>query len=190
MHLLVAFGFADVLRSVANCTTPSPLDLYAESLSSLDKPSEPLLFVAVQRELPNMDVVRFLVETMNFNVNEVYEEDYRPPESDYDKIRGDIEDSPTVLHYVSRGKQWWHAGQCLPYLLSRPNIDIELRNKHGQTPLLLAIASYDIHADECTKRLIEGGADVGAVDEIGNTCLALAEGRSELTTLLRARGAV
>lgn len=188
MHLLVAFGFADVLRSVANCTTPSPLDLYAESLSSLDRPSQPLLFVAVQREMPNMDVVRFLVETINFNVNEVYEEDYRPPESDYDKIREDIEDSPTVLHYVSRGKQWWHAGQCLPYLLSLPNIDIEARNKHGQTPLLLALAYNNIHSDACAKRLIECGADVRAVDKHGKTCLALAEGRSELTALLRGRG--
>ncbi|KAG8628502.1 hypothetical protein KVT40_004375 [Elsinoe batatas] len=86
----------------------------------------------------------------------------------------------TILHYLSRGKHWWHAGQCLPYLLKHPGIDIEARNKYGQTPLLLALAYNNTHSETCAQKFIESGANVMAVDNHGKTCLALAEGRTEL----------
>ncbi|KAF2226722.1 hypothetical protein BDZ85DRAFT_316201 [Elsinoe ampelina] len=187
-HLLVSLGFSEVLQNVADHVTDAikhnhrASEPHDPSLPSVTR-DKPLLFTAVQRELSNIEVVRFLVETTQVDINEVY--DYVPDldELGYPTYADDeenIQDAPTVLHYVSRGKYWWHAGQCLPYLLKRPDIDVEARNKYGQTPLLLALSYNNMHSEACSRRLIESGANVKAVDNHGKTCLALAEGRTEL----------
>ncbi|RSM12008.1 hypothetical protein CDV31_006458 [Fusarium ambrosium] len=145
---------------------------------------EPFIMEAVRRQLPNMDVVRLLVEKFGVDVNEMS----YPPVS-----ARDIEKS-SALHLVAFGRAWWHVHQALPYLL-KAGADINIRNSNGQTPLLIALGGLDgryLYGPYCmdaTKMLIEAGADVNAFDKKGTSCLALAHRDIDLIRLLKSHGA-
>ncbi|RSL50140.1 hypothetical protein CEP54_012087 [Fusarium duplospermum] len=145
---------------------------------------EPFIMEAVRRQLPNMDVVRLLVDKFGVDVNEMS----YPAGS-----ARDIEKS-SALHLVSFGRAWWHVHQALPYLL-KAGADINIRNSNGQTPLLIALGGLDrryLYGPYCmdaTKMLIEAGADVNAFDEEGTSCLALAHRDIDLIRLLKSHGA-
>ncbi|KAH7253300.1 ankyrin repeat-containing domain protein [Fusarium solani] len=145
---------------------------------------EPFIMEAVRRQLPNMDVVRLLVEKFGVDVNEMS----FPPVSAMD-----IEKS-SALHLVAFGRAWWHVHQALPYLLEA-GADINIRNSNGQTPLLISLGGigfrylYGPYCMDATKMLIEAGADVNASDDKGTSCLALAHNDIDLIRLLRSHGA-
>ncbi|UPL00227.1 hypothetical protein LCI18_011161 [Fusarium solani-melongenae] len=145
---------------------------------------EPFIMEAVRRQLPNMDVVRLLVEKFGVDVNETS----YPPVS-----ARDIEKS-SALHLVAFGRAWWHVHQALPYLL-KAGADINIRNSNGQTPLLISLGRIDFHylygpyCMDATKMLIEAGADVNASDDKGTSCLAIAHKDIDLIRLLKSHGA-
>ncbi|PVH97376.1 ankyrin [Periconia macrospinosa] len=85
-----------------------------------------ILFRAIDREIPNMELVRLLIEKYSINVNQV-DSSWR-----------------TVLHILSEGKHWWHAALAIPYLLSK-GANLSLRNgpyEHSHTPLRIALGRH------------------------------------------------
>lgn len=81
-----------------------------------------LLPLAIQRERPNMEIVRLLVEKYKVDI---------------DGLNG-TQHRDSALHLAARGKHWWHCYQAIPYLLEA-GANIEARNSYGQTPLHKAL---------------------------------------------------
>ncbi len=88
----------------------------------------------------------------------------------------------TALHYCLSN---YRQGNNVDMFLSRQNIDVNLRNKSSQTPILLTLDNSYI------KKLIALGADVNIQDYAGMTPLHYACGKNdpELVNLLIANGA-
>ncbi|EGR51086.1 uncharacterized protein TRIREDRAFT_104180 [Trichoderma reesei QM6a] len=137
--------------------------------------TRPLIFDAVQCELPNMDILRLLVERFAVDVNETDESD------------------EAALFRVARGDNWWQVHQALPYLLDA-GADIHMRNSNGQTPLHMALQAddnwYGPYNWEAARILIERGADVNAVNGKGQSCLACAQHNVDMIDFLVNHGAV
>ncbi|KAL7807629.1 ankyrin [Trichoderma gracile] len=137
--------------------------------------ARPLIFDAVQRELPNMDILRLLVERFAVDVNET------------------DESGETALFRVARGDNWWQVHQALPYLLDAGS-DIHMRNAKGQTPLHMALEAddnwYGPYNWEAARILVERGADVNAVNGKGQSCLACAQHNVDMIHFLVIHGAL
>ncbi|KAM3513127.1 hypothetical protein MY11210_003239 [Beauveria gryllotalpidicola] len=136
-----------------------------------------MLEYAVRRELPNMDIVRLLVDKYAVNIN------------------GGDRNRNTALHIIARGNHWWQSAQALPFLL-RSGADIERQNSSGQTPLHLTLDKEyfqlgklgSFHKD-VAETLIDAGANVNAVDFEGRSCLDCAGYSIDLIDLLISNGA-
>ncbi|KAK3328716.1 ankyrin repeat-containing domain protein [Apodospora peruviana] len=190
LGMLVRFGYADLLAKLAVPTTREEASNH-EMISNSDKkvaptfrerpvPINPLILIACERELPNMDVLRFLVETAKASVNaQKMEPEYAAP-----------------LHCLAAGKYWWQVYEALPYVLSRKP-DLEVRDERGHTPLHTALTSLgprepygtSVFKTAAARLLVEAGADVNAVSKDGTPCLAMAGNDVELVHLLVAHGA-
>ncbi|KAF2468345.1 ankyrin [Lindgomyces ingoldianus] len=177
LHGLVQDGYASILAQVCNLDMANKLEDFEwcdqqETASKAIKGSiQPLLLDAVQSELPNMDVLRVLVENIGVNVNtQTSYRKYmsRPPPLDYETFR-----DKGVLHLIfSPSMTWWQVSQALPYLVEK-GADLNLRDRSGKTPLHAALEmtpnpDYDI---ETIKLLVRLGADVNAIDNEGLSCL-------------------
>ncbi|KAL5433594.1 hypothetical protein PMIN07_009971 [Paraphaeosphaeria minitans] len=128
---------------------------------------------AISSQLPNMEVVRLLVE--RFHV-----------------------DPSSVIHHLAKGEHWWHVAQALPYLISRgANLDIRDSENSNRSPLHVALGQLSsvrsgyfgpFHA-EAARLLISAGADVNVVDEEGSSCLAITCNDLEMVKLMIEKGA-
>ncbi|KAI1111523.1 ankyrin repeat-containing domain protein [Nemania sp. NC0429] len=186
--VLVKFGFASLAKSIIH-------DLYARSKTSgSPKPSLSFrsrgttdgsehmshLLMAVRRDLPNMEMVRLLVEDCGVDINELH------------IGRGEnITDSPLLS--AAKGEQWWHAALAVPYFIER-SADLNIRNYLGQTPLHVAMhrnsdGSRGFFSNDVVRALVKAGADVQAADAQGQSCLAYAGQDIALVTLLIESGA-
>lgn len=185
---LVKLGLSSLAKSIVH-------DLYAKSeKSGTSKPSIPFrsrdtsdgsehvshLLMAVRRELPNMEIVRLLVEDCGVDINE--------PHIGRD---GNITDSPLLS--VAKGERWWHAALAVPYLVGR-SADLNIRNHLGQTPLHVAMhggvdGSCGFFCTDVVRTLVKAGADIHAVDAQGQSCLAYAGRDVALVELLIESGA-
>ena len=129
-----------------------------------------LLYNAVARCLPNMEVLRLLVEKFLVDVNQTRHQ------RSYDSEKGDYEHLPNgnVLHCISESSNWWQATLALPYLISRG------ADSHGRTPLHIALGadgySRGVFREVVAEILIKAGADPNIVDDSGRNCLAYAGG--------------
>ncbi|KAJ3477766.1 hypothetical protein NLG97_g8750 [Lecanicillium saksenae] len=133
---------------------------------------------AVHRALPNMEIVRLLVDKYAVNIN-----------------GGNLQHN-TALHIVARGHHWWQCALALPYLL-KSGAGIECRNSAGQTPLHTALDKERDFLDglgafhkSAAEELIKAGADVNAVDAKGRSCLDLAGYSTVLIDQLINNGAI
>ncbi|VUC24921.1 unnamed protein product [Clonostachys rosea] len=147
----------------------------------------PFLTIAVMRELPNMEMVKLLLERFNVNVNELVPVD-DPETMTYKGTSG-----ASALHTVSLGRHWWQVHQALPYLL-RSGADVNLRDDQEQTALHVALGGTTSlcrsFRRDAARLLIEAGADVNAVDKSEMDCLAYASCDVEMSQLLISRGAI
>ncbi|KAK3326714.1 ankyrin repeat-containing domain protein [Apodospora peruviana] len=201
LGMLARFGYADLLAKLADPTTR--VTMFDSMILGSDKKVaatfrerpvsiNPLVLIACERELPNMDVLRFLVETAKASVNAQRME----PEvvSGGDGYRYGARAAP--LHCLAAGKHWWQVYEALPYVLSRKP-DLEIRNESGHTSLHTALTSpgpsnpygTSVFKTAAARLLVEAGADVNAVSKDGTPCLAMVGNDVELVHLLVAHGA-
>ncbi|KAF7550768.1 hypothetical protein G7046_g7911 [Stylonectria norvegica] len=157
----------------------------------------PLLQFACKSELPNMEVIRVLVEKKGANVN---------AQSRFIDS-GNPRPHRTALHILARGRYWWQVAQAIPYLASK-GANLDIRERDGNTALHLALEaapdgfptaqiglgpqpfSVPPFRRQAARALIGLGADVNAVDNLGVNCLTKAKGDPELIKLLIDHGAV
>ncbi|KAI0467992.1 ankyrin repeat-containing domain protein [Xylaria cf. heliscus] len=140
----------------------------------------PYLLLAVRRALPNMEMVRFLVEDCGVDLDKLHREQH-----------GNGTESPLLS--VAKGAQWWHAALAVPYFIER-SADLNVRNHDGQTPLHVALdanhrVSCGLFCEDIVRALLKAGADVNAVDAQGRNCLAYAGRDAALVRLLFENGA-
>ncbi|KAJ5145345.1 hypothetical protein N7448_002737 [Penicillium atrosanguineum] len=191
LHSLARVGLSDILDRV--CTREAALRFddhewcnQAEAANHCHRNmAEPLLITACQREMPNMEVVRILVEKMGININlNCRKESWANGKKESVLGNG-------VLHGLAEGVTWWNVHQALPYLI-RKGANLELRNEDGETPLHIAL-DYEgrkgVFYKEAAKILLRNGADVNAVNSKGKTCLSKAGTDMELIKLLLSHGA-
>ena len=177
--------------------------------------------MALERDVPNLAMMKLLVEKFRVDVNEGRQA--FPLSSPSTSLSGSSMDSSAevsgsqldvdnrnirlpemaALHYAAQGQHWWHAEQAMPYLLSLPNIDIEVRIRKGElTGTPLHVALYDCHDSssweaglfkhETARLLIEAGTKVNAPAVVGSIevdCLSLAMDDLEMTRHLLRHGA-
>jgi hypothetical protein len=153
--LLVKNGFAKLLGALINSKHGSQLQSESSASSAS---ADPLLIVAVKRQLPNKDVVRLLVEKAQVDLNSrsrIGEEAYAA--MDAPGFRYDVDVTQprlnTALHECAKGFSWWQVRHCLPCLLS-PGADPNLENEAGVTPHQMTQADYkETFMDDAEKLL-------------------------------------
>ncbi|KAL6904069.1 putative ankyrin repeat protein [Trichoderma evansii] len=189
LYHLIRLGLASLFESIASREAELTLskgdwhafgDITRPGLwhANKDDPTSqltPFIIVTVKRELPNMEILKLLVEKFAVDINET-----------------DASDESALFHLV-RGNHWWHVHQALPYLLDA-GASINMRNAKGQTLLHTALkADYQTFGPynwDAAKLLIERGADVNAVDSSEQSCLACAQYNADTVKFLIKHGAV
>jgi ankyrin repeat protein len=141
-----------------------------------------MLMTALKCEVPNMDVVRLLVEKFDVDVNE-----FRYAREHFSNTRYDMTQQGTALHELASGKHWWHAILAIPYLISK-GADVNAKSKDGRTPLHVALGGPNNHISpfhkDAARALVIAGANVNLRDEKGISCLACTAGDPEMVQLL------
>lgn len=69
MRLLAQHGFVRLLERIISSEYPPPAHVYTDNFNEDEGGWDPVLFVACQRNLPNLEVVRLLVEQSGVDVN-------------------------------------------------------------------------------------------------------------------------
>ncbi|KAL6831453.1 ankyrin repeat-containing domain protein [Trichoderma sp. SZMC 28015] len=133
-----------------------------------------LLIAACSSRMPNMEVVKVLVETFKADVNAQTSTQF------FNLVDGQIVEGETALHILARGHHWWQVHQALPYLVSH-GANVNLKDQIKRTPLHMALESISGNTprvpsfqEEAARILVSAGADIHASDNQGKSCLTLA----------------
>jgi ankyrin repeat protein len=161
------------------------INMMPSEQSNSDTEQPILLLAALERSLPNMEVVRLLVEEFHVDVNQ------RRLKKTY--VDGGYKMMPqeTALLYLAKGLHWWHTALAMPYLISK-GADIESKDYNGYTSLHIAtsIGQYvGPFYKDAAMVLVAAGAEVNTKDNKGQSCLASAIGNDDMFQLLIDHGA-
>lgn len=172
IHYLAKYGLAQLLeeRCFPRETPPA---------------RESPLITACRRKLPNMDVLRILVEKFYDDFNA---QSQAIAEGETYLDQEEIDGGDTALYILALGAYWWSAALGIPYLGSQAGIDVNLRDDLGNTPLHIALRMHSCFQVETVEALIAIGADIIAVDMHGKDCLTLATSNPNLVKLLLDHG--
>lgn len=131
-------------------------------VSDLNSCSPPLLVVAAKRRLPNIEMIKLLMEC-GVDPNAQYSDE---------KYRHGV----TATHILARGKHWWNVSG-LAFFLDAGG-DTEVKTLDGKTPLHIALESGEseysmgrVWSDRTLKVLVQHGANVNATTPEGVTPL-------------------
>lgn len=164
LRVAVELGQVDILSialAKASARHP-PLALLRETETTGTSWSDPLLYVACCRELPNMDVVRLLVETCHVDVNSrtmTIDERAKSCTKMLPQGTGEGDDPvpghETALHALARGYHWWGTALAIPYLIEH-GADVAITNEWGETALdTVEYGRQDIADRPQHKRVLE-----------------------------------
>ncbi|KAK8061578.1 ankyrin 2-3/unc44 [Apiospora phragmitis] len=119
-RLLAQHGFARLLEILIGSE-------YGSKIASIDSgetsstSADPIFLVAARRELPNMEVIRLLVEKVKVNVNAKSRTGGEMSAANFYGLSLDEDDAVqtglnTALHELAKGLHWWHVAQVkLPW---------------------------------------------------------------------------
>jgi ankyrin repeat protein len=184
---LAQWGYASLFEKLGATISRSHwVDGIESPEHDLHKTLTPYLITAARSVLPNLDMIKVIVETFGANVNIQHESRVYQSNSGHTKHTGQ-----SALHILVRADHWWHSG-AIEYLLEH-GANTELRNESGLSVLHLAVGSnYEsggYRQREVVKLLLKYGADPNSMDATGLTCLNSAIHDVELVRLLIEHGA-
>jgi ankyrin repeat protein len=181
---LVQRGYASLLESLAvmipgHGWVNGKVDLGPYRVNGI----APYIMTAVATRLPNLGVLKALVEKFKADVNIQPEIKVQP------SYRDVYVPGPRPLHILALGYHWWQA-KGLEYLLNH-GANTELKDHNSQTPLHAAVSKGNgSHRQmEAIKILLKHGANPNTIDDEGNTCLNSSMHNIEIVRLLLSAGA-
>lgn len=154
----------------------------------------PALHVACAREVPNMNLVKVLVDKCGVDINAHAVTEPRR----WAKVAESVEGG-TALHVLARAQYWWQL-KALKFLLQN-GADLEAVNEKGETPLHIACTGttfkamngegggYGYWRIEAVNMLIEYGADIHFLDSDGLSCLHKSSSSPQIMKILLKHGA-
>ncbi|KAJ5316569.1 hypothetical protein PENANT_c019G05286 [Penicillium antarcticum] len=190
---LARWGYAELFERVGSII---PGNDWINSGNANRLGEEPIrhLLAAGMRHLPNLEVIKIMVEKFNVDVNVQFTSNMQlKPKVYYQSSMAQqrqYKEGDTILHHLAQGEHWWHEG-AIKYLLDH-GADPNIRNSQGKTPLCNAVARGELagHGQrEITRILLEGGADPNIAASCGYTPLAMSAHDTQLFQLLIDNGA-
>jgi ankyrin repeat protein len=175
-HLRKTDDDLTIIHAVVGSGMISMMKIIAPYISEINEFYPPLLHHAVDREGPNLEMLKLLLE-LGADPNAKY-----PKDCDLEKYRKrwtsvkfpSLRERHTVLHKLSRGWSWWYSKAI--DLLAKAGVDLEVKDSNGETALHIAVSDkVGFWQDQCLEMLLSKGADVNAIHEkSGNTTLNIA----------------
>ncbi|KAE8139934.1 ankyrin repeat-containing domain protein [Aspergillus pseudotamarii] len=171
---LAKWGYADLFKRLGNLMAdPGWIN---GGVNTLKKQLMPYLLIAAERKVPNLEVIKVIVEHFKADINVQFQPgiEIRPklPFQSTIWLRRAYQPGESALHYLAKGGQWWHT-KAVQYLL-----------QHGANPNLQMHKSLsESHQrKKIVKTLLEAGADPNMPSYNGWSPLSLAT-RVLFTTL-------
>jgi ankyrin repeat protein len=152
LHIVVRRGLCSLMERMIP---------YVEDINAC---SPPLLYTAIQRTLPNIEMVKLLIRSgVDLNATQrIFVKDHldRPLKEFHDF---------GALHVLATGKHWWYQSAMKELL--KAGADTEVRNESGETALHISVDDKHPHSphycgfwcDFQTDILLRNGANVNAV---------------------------
>lgn len=188
---LARWGYADLIGRIGRIM---PDRAWMNGRARFSDKLIPPMLAAAQRELPNLDVLKVLVEQFDADVNIKFESGMvTKPKVFYQSTMAtarQYQPGDTILHQMAQGTHWWHIG-AIRYLLQH-GADPNARNTQGKTPLCHAVSRGELGGlfqREITQVLLEQGADPNLSAFCGYTPLAISTHDAHLFQLLIDNGA-
>ncbi|KAF5866997.1 hypothetical protein ETB97_006842 [Aspergillus alliaceus] len=189
---LAKWGYTDLFKRLGDLMVD--LSWINGGMNRFKKPLIPYLLIAAERKVPNLEVIKLMVENFKADVNVQFQTgvEIRPklPFQSTVWLRRAYKPGESALHYLAKGGQWWHT-KAVRYLLQH-GADPSLQSASGSTPLLNAVhrsLSESYQRKEIVKALLEAGADPNVPSKNGWTPLRLATYDVGLFRLLLENGA-
>ncbi|GES64776.1 hypothetical protein ATEIFO6365_0009026500 [Aspergillus terreus] len=191
---LARWGYFELFKRIGNILAKDASWINGGGQDKLGEKLIPYLLAAGQRELPNLEVIKVIVEHFHADMNVRYEAESvgKPKVYFQSKVSHNRWYRPgdTLLHHLAQGGHWWHE-EAIRYLLQH-GADPNVRSNDGKTPLCYALQRGDLgcyRQRRITQILLEGGADPNIPAYCGYTPLAMAAHDEELFQLLVDYGA-
>ncbi|KAF7889949.1 uncharacterized protein EAF02_002364 [Botrytis sinoallii] len=151
----------------------------------------PLLQVACERPIWNMDIVKLLIEEGQVDVNAHYVTKRRSDVT----MTEELIQGTTALHILAKGKSWWQV-EAIQYL-GEHGAELDILDGKGRTPLEIAstyiengsAARKNLFGTQCCEALLKLGADPNKVNLEGLTALNKAGSDEETIRMLLKYGA-